>query len=268
MSKLFTWICWIAVVVLLIYELCFGSLLFLNPIKLGLRSKKLKRATIYTSNLYSINPIYDFVDDYMNQSEEIFHLPYNGRVTIYVSTSTKEFKRWIPPWVSSNTGGETLYLGNVIYINPEKINENKYNEEEFIKHELVKNLMYQNSALLAKFVFNQQEWVTEGLSTYFGGPNYLSENEFRTMMRNNKLEYSDNSAKLFNNLDSKNYKFQLMVYKYFFVYLVNQYGDTLLRSFVKKYLESPGNYRIIFFEVYNKPMKSVIDDFKKEYGAT
>jgi hypothetical protein len=267
MAKLFTFLFWIAVIILLLYELFFGSLLFLNPIKLGLRSKKLKRATIYTSNLYTINPIYDFVDDYMNNSEEIFHLGYTGNVNIYVSSSANEFKRWVPPWIGKNVGGVTLYFGNVIFINPETINKNKYSEEEFIKHELIHNLMYQHSALLAKFVFSQQEWVMEGLSSYYGGPNYLSENEFRSMMRNNKLEYGDTSTKLFTNLDSKDYKFKMSVYKYLFVYLVNEYDDTLMRSFLKQYLESPGNYRLIFFEVYNKPMKVVIDDFKKEYGG-
>lgn len=234
---------------------------------MGIRSKKLSRATIYTSNIYQLNPIYDFAVEHMGRAEDTYKLKYNNNVNIYVSTSKKEFDRWVPPWINTGVGGVSLYIGNTIYINPEAINNNHYNEEEFLKHELVHNLIAQNSALLSGFVFEQQEWFSEGTATYFGGPTYMNENEFRSMMKNNTLIYDDKSSKLFINLDQKEYKFKMMVYSYFIKYLIDQYGNNLFTSFLKQYIDSPGNYKLIFFEVYNKPFKLVVEDFKKVYGA-
>lgn len=267
MSKLFLVLFWLGVIGLLVYEFLFGSLLFLNPIKLGIRSVKLNRAVVYTSNLYELNPIYDFVEDHMNKAEFAYGLKYNAPVHIYVATSAEEFGRWIPPWVGTHVGGLTLYIGNTIYINPEPIKKNNYNEEEFLKHELIHNLLIQNTALLANFVVLDHEWVTEGVAMHFGGPHYMNENEFRKMMRNNSLTFDDKSSKLFTNLDQKDYKFKMSVYQYFITFLIDRYGLSSFMIFLKQYLDSPSNYKLIFFEIYDKPIKLVVDEFKREYGV-
>ncbi len=267
MQRLLFWSLIFVLIIGLVYSLLFGSLLFLNPIKLGLRSKKLPNATIYTSNIYELNPIYDYVNEHMIEAEMLYQLKYNQKVQIYVATSTDEFKRWIPPWINGNVGGISLYVGNAIFINPEPIRKNNYSEEEFIKHELIHNLIAQNSALLNNFVFDSHEWMNEGTAMYFGGPNYMNENEFRTMMRNATLIHDDKSSKLFSNLEDKDYKFKMSIYKYFIAFLITEYGDTRFTNYMNQYINSPNNYKILFYEVYNKPIKLVIEEFKKTYGA-
>lgn len=267
MSKFVPFLLWVVAIIYLLYELFFGALLFANPIKLGLRSKKLGKATIYTSNIYELNPIYDFVEEHMTQAEKLYQLKYSNHVNIYVATSKGEFDRWTPPWINTGVGGVSLYIGNTIYINPEPIKKNNYNEEEFLKHELVHNLIAQNSAFLTSFIFESQEWFVEGTSTYFGGPRYMNENEFRTMMRNNTLVYDDKSSKLFTNLDQKDYKFKMMIYSYFIQFLIEEYGDNRFTDFMKKYLDTPGSYKILFYEAYGKPFELIIEEFKREYGA-
>ncbi len=267
MNRLIYWIFIFVIIVVFFYSLLFGSLLFLNPIKLGLRSKKFPNATVYTSNIYELNPIYDYVNDHMVEAELLYQSKYNQRVNIYVATSANEFKRWAPPWINKNVGGISLYIGNTIILNPEAIKKNKYSEEEFLKHELVHNLIIQNSAVLNNFVFDSQEWMTEGTAMYFGGPNYMNENEFRTRMRGATLVQDDKSSKLFTNLDDKDYKFKMSVYKYFVAFLITEYGDNRFTNFMNQYIDSPGNYKIIFYEVYDKPLKLVLDEFKKAYGA-
>ncbi len=267
MLKLFIWLIRILLVVILVYSLFFGSLLFLNPIKLGIRSKKLSKATIYTSNLYSLNPVYNFVDDYMSEAEDLYRIKYKSSVNIYVATSQEEFSRFVPIWIGNEVGGVTLRIGNVIYINTSKIKANNYNEKEFVKHELVHNLIYQNSSPLTHFVMSSQQWMVEGMATYFGGPTYYNENEFAALMRGKKLIYNDKSGKIFENLDPKDAKFNYTLYKYFISYLIDQYGKGRFESFMRQYLESPGNYKLIFFEEYDKTFKLVVEEFVKEYHS-
>ena len=238
----------------------------MNPIKLGLRSQRLDNATIYTSNIYELNPIYQFVDEQMIAAEAMYQLSYKERVNIYVSTSTNEFRRWAPPWIGNGVGGVSLYIGNAIFINPEKIKEHKYVEEEFLKHELIHNLIRQNSAIGNNFVFDSQEWMSEGMAMYFGGPNYMNENEFRTQIRNKKLIYDEKTLKLFTSLED-DYKLRMTVYNYFITFLIREYGNSSFLTYMKQYIEAPNNSKIIFYEVYNKPLKLIFDEFKKEYGA-
>lgn len=238
----------------------------MNPIKLGLRSQRLGQATIYTSNIYELNPIYQFVDEQMIAAESMYQIDYKDRVHIYVSTTTNEFKRWVPPWLGPELGGASLYVGNTIFINPETIKKNNYVEEEFVKHELIHNLIRQNSAIGNNFVFDSQEWMSEGMAMYFGGPNYMNENEFRTQIRDKTLIHDDKSAKLFTNLED-DYKLRMTVYKYFISFLIEEYGKDNFISFMKQYIQSPSNSKIIFYEVYNKPLKLILDEFKRTYGA-
>ena len=212
--------------------------------------------------------MYNFVDEYMKEAEEMYRITYTDKAKIYVTTSQREFTRLVPLWIGSEVGGVTLRVGNVIYMNPTKIKESKYEEEEFIRHELVHDLIYQNSSLLTHFVMSSQQWMVEGMATYFGGPTYYNENEFAAIMRDKKLIYNEKSGKLFENLDPKDSKFNYTLYKYFISYLIDEYGTGRFESFMKQYLESPGNYKLIFFEEYDKPFKLVVEEFVKKYHSS
>ncbi len=267
MVKLLVWGIRIAIIIALLYALFFGSLLFINPIKFGMRNKQSERAVVYTSNIYELNPVYNFVDEYMSEAETLYGLKYKKKVNIYVATSQQEFSRLVPPWIGDGVGGVTLRVGNTIYINPIKIEGNNYSEAEFLKHELVHELVFQNSSALTHFVMSSQAWMLEGMATHFGGPNYYNENEFVALMRDKKLIYNDKSGKLFDNLDPNDPKFNYTLYKFFIKYLIDKYGMGTFKTFMNQYLESPGNYKLIFFEVFDKPFQVIVEDFVKAYHS-
>ena len=126
MAKIIWWFIRIVILVILLYSFFFGSLLFLNPIKIGMRQKKSERSTIYTRNLYKLSPVYNFVDSYMAEAETFYGLKYKGKVNIYIAETPEEFSRYMPPWIRNgkSIGGLTLMVGNTVYLNPEKMKEN------------------------------------------------------------------------------------------------------------------------------------------------
>ncbi len=263
--KIFLRIFILAIFGFIIYSFFFGALLFLNPIKIEYERVKGPRSVVYIRDITKLEPFYYEVETHMAQAEELTGLQFSENPIIIVAQDANEFSRFVP-WIpgSKSLGGVSLMAGNVIYINSETIQKNRYIEREFLRHELIHNLISQNSIVLNNRIIDKQQWFTEGLATYFGGPNYLSELQFIQKYDEIKPEIDAVSGNIFTNLPADP-KFNYTIYSLFIKYLIDTYGIETFRIFTEKYLDSPSNFRIIFNEVYDKKMILVVEDFVKNY---
>lgn len=263
--KIFLRLFILALIGIIFYSFFFGALLFLNPIKIEYERVKGPRSIVYMRDITTLEPFYYEVETHMAQAEEFTGLKFSRNPTIIVSQDSEEFARFVP-WIqnSKSLGGVSLQAGNVIYINSELIKKQKYNEREFFRHELIHNLISQNSILLNNLVIDKQQWFSEGIATYFGGPHYLSDLEFVQQYDEKDPDFDAVSANIFINLPDDP-KFNYTLYKLFIKYLIENYGIETFREFTYKYLDSPSNFRIVFNEVYKKKMILVVEDFMKDY---
>ena len=202
------------------------------------------------------------LDEVITGEEASHGLEYKHKVKIIITNSRGEWKRFVP-WLSYSIGGGTMMTGNTIYINREKIDSRGYNLDGFFKHELSHELLYQNSSLSKAYRMYKQNWVEEGVATYFGGPYdyYASKDEFLNAYREAKLVPGSNPLLLYENLDKQNGKLSYTTYRYFFEYLSGKFGEEKLRKFIGLYTQDPGNFENEFKDSFGVAIHDAVEDF-------
>ena len=56
-------------------------------------------------------------------------------------------------------------------------------------------------------------------------------------------------------------RFRYAYYRYFIQFLVDNYGLEKLQQYIKKYMNDPKDYKIIFIEVYQNDLSTILDKF-------
>ncbi len=265
--KLFVRLVVLALFGYLIYSLFFGALLFINPVKLEYEHIKGQRSDIYAKDITKLELFYYEIENDMIQAEELTGLKFTERPLVFVAQDVDEFSGFVP-WITNrkNLGGVSLQVGNVIYINSEKIKTEEYREREIFRHELMHNLISQNSIVINYFIMDNNQWFIKGLASYYGGPKYMSDIQFIQEFKAKKPDFDMVSPKVFVKLPD-DIKFNYSLYRLFIKFLIDHYGMDKFRTFTTRYVEAPTNYGLIFYEVYEEKMVLVIEEFMHTYKS-
>lgn len=235
----------------------FGPLIPFSPAKIGYDSVESKKAVVYIRDKSLLKPFYANTDTIMSDIENLYGLKYTNPIQIFVTLDYEELGKYIPWLDYKGLGGVALQVGDVIYINTKKIAERQYSEEEFVRHELVHSLISQHASLMDNLEIDRQVWLSEGIATYFGGPNYLTKEEFLHILGEKKPDFF--------NLNPDEPKFNYTLYRYFIQYLMDTFGKEKFQTFLKAYIEDPREYRKLFSDMYGISFEDALKGFEGAY---
>jgi len=245
----------------------FGPLFPWSPIQIGYDKVETRYANFYIRDKAKLSYLYTNLDVFLSQTEDLYGLSYHEKMNIVISVEESELRRFLP-WINwHKVGGVALHTGNVVYINQGKANRN-FDSLGFLKHEVTHILFNQNTSFANAWTAKKQQWLMEGTAVYNSGQYYLSDFEFSNEMTRRDLLYDDQSQQLFTNIDPSEGKFNYTLWGHFIKYLVVNHGLGKLQNFIQGYLEQPGDYRILFEEVYGFELSQVMASFINEYRAT
>ena len=249
----------------LIYAIFYGALLFINPIKVEYEHVKGSRSDVYVHDIVKLDPFYYEIENDIVQAEELTGLKFINKPVIYVAQDEDEFARFVP-WIINNKdlGGVTLWVGNVIYINSEKIRQEKYIERDILRSELIHNLLAQNSIFINTLIIENHEWFIKGLAFYFGGPKYFSDLQFIQQFEKINPSFDMSKSKLFTDIPD-DVKFNYSLYRLFIEFVIETYGEDKFRIFITRYLDSPTDFNVTFYEVYDEKLVVAIEEFMSNF---
>lgn len=280
--KKFARVAGILILLALIYHFFVGALFAYNPWKetLGFNVIRSEKAELVIDDLSKLPKNYKQVDQYVRDIETMYNLPANSPITVLVATSENQFDRFIPPWMNAEPLGGVAVGGTVLILNLEKLrleNERqptfKFDVTQYLKHELVHNLQMQQIPLLTKihiFGSGKDTWLNEGIGLYYGGPQFYSNTEFRTWLRqqidNKTVDVFTKrpvAADFFNQLARADIdiKRKYSFYQYFIAYLRDTYGVDAFNTFLAQYNKEPEAWTSHFKSAFGQTLPDVVTQF-------
>lgn len=244
-----------------------GPLFPWSPWKPGYETIASQKAVIYVRDRSRLGPGFFEIDEIMENAERMFNLKYQGPVKVIVTLSYPESRGFWPWKFGGVPAGQSLEVGDVVYLRLEVIEKRKMNAIEYLEHELCHSLVHQNAGLLNAFRMNRQHWVIEGAAEYFGGPYYYNREEFVELFKNHKLIVNETSRDLYANLEPLDPKFNYTLYRFFTDYLVTTYSLPAYQAFLHAYLQDPRRARPLFAESFHVPLAAALENFASAMRA-
>ncbi|MDD5065456.1 MAG: hypothetical protein PHF84_00270 [bacterium] len=254
---------------LIIFLFLYGPLLPWSPLRPGYHQIRSRKAVVFIRDKNKLDPVYHTIDRIMAEAEKLYGLKYRKPVKVFVALDDKgrfsEMGR-IMLWMRNyGMGGRALETGDVVYIDQPRIVRSGRKEPQYIRHELCHSLVQQNTGILKSMRITGQHWVSEGTACYFGGPYYMTRNEFVREWKKKKFTYQENNRDIYSNLDPMAPGFNYTLYRYFIQYLVETYGPEKFRVFLSRYIKDPRHDRSVFQGIFRIKLPEALALFEKEY---
>ncbi|MFC2115480.1 peptidase MA family metallohydrolase [Bacteroidota bacterium] len=239
--------------------LFWGPLFPWNPLKFGFKKIASSKANVYITDFNGESVVYK-LNELIQEEEEFHALKFKEKFRIIILGKESNMKRYLP-WMKGSGYSVKLGFINVIYIGANARNS-QYGMDVFLKHEISHLLIHQNTSSSGNnFEILKQGWLTEGVATYFGGPYYYEKNEFIKLWMENKLTFDNLYEENPLEMDGSIFKLKYTYYRFFIEFLINTYGLEKFHSYLKRYIYTPQNYKIIFTEVYEEDLNEILKNF-------
>ncbi len=245
---------------LLLLYLFWGPLFPWSPIKIGYKKIETEKSTLYIKDMSQGDEAVTRLDEIIAAAEAWHDLAYKEKFKIVVLDKNSNMKRHVP-WLKGKGYSVSLGFLNLVYIGP-TARKSPYGIETYIKHELSHLLIHQNTPQKKDaFEMQKQGWLTDGIATYFGGPDFYGKEEFVTACKERGLEFTSLNETNIMNVPIRDLRLRYAYYKYFIQFLVETYGLEKLQEYIKKYLKNPKDYKNLFNEIYLSDLASILDKF-------
>lgn len=250
------------VLLLIVLYLFWGPLLAWSPIKFGYEEIKTNKAVILIKSKTPADSVIYNIDEIIKEEESWHDLQYTDNFKIIIVDKDADMRRHLP-WLKGKGHSVCIGFANLVYIGA-NARKSEYGIGTYIKHELSHLLIHQNTPS-KKDVFEMQEqgWFTEGLATYFGGPEYFTKKEFVDLCFEKGLDLSSLNEANIIKVPVKDKRILYTHYRYFIEYLVNNYGLEKLQEYIKRYIDNPSDYENLFVEVYKEELVYILKNYDK-----
>ena len=242
------------------YAFLAGPLFAWSPIKPGYAVLHTTRADVYFGTGELLDPGFQSLDRYIEESERFQRLKLPHRVTIIVCRTWSDFHRFLPTVRGEGVGAATPEFGTVIYITP-KVREMRFDPGEFVRHELSHAVLEQNATLWNSLHFKQTPWLLEGLGVLAADQKaYGTWDDFAGRARDTDL------IPLFSAMPARrsgfDIRFAYLAWRYFLQWTIETRGRDAFQLFLQGFIGRPSDSQGLFRETYGVDVAGSVRQFE------
>jgi len=244
---------------LVVLYLFWGPLFPWSPIKPGFDRIESSKATTYITRNEGDSVVYA-MDEIIKEAEAFHDLRFKKRFKVIILGSKSSMKRFLP-WLRGSGYSVKIGYANLIYIGA-NARTSPYGVRVFLKHEISHLLLHQNMASgRDNLRIVDQGWLTDGVATYFGGPQYYEKNEFVASWEANNLAFDSLHEQNPLTMDRSMRALKYTYYRFFVQFLIDTHGLGKFQAYLKEYLRTPLDYKMLFPKVFGDDLNGILKKF-------